>query len=103
MNYKTYKVLKTILKFIKTIMILTFVILFLLMLGYFDTHYSREGFITPTKYKNEYLFKDTTDNEWIFFSDEYIEPHTKAQVKMFNNCTTDYIKDDMIVNYTILK
>lgn len=99
MNYKVTKILTEILiRFVG----LSVIIAFLLTLGYINTHYSREGFVSPTKYKNEYLFRDLGGDEWIFYSDDYIKPHTRINVKMFNNCTERDIKDDMIVDYTII-
>ena len=102
MNYKTYRIIKKVIEIVKGIIILCIVFAFLLALAYINTHYSREGFVFPTEYKNEYLFKDTTGEEWLFYADEDIKPHTRIHAKMFNNCTELNIKDDMIIDYVIL-
>lgn len=102
MNRKTYKRIKKAIEIAKLIMVLGIISVFLFALAYINTHYSREGFVTPTEIKNEYSFKDITGEEWLFYTDEDIKPHTRIHAKMFNNCTEHYIKDDMIIDYVKL-
>ena len=52
MNYKTYRTIKKIIEIVKGIIVLCIVFAFLLALAYINTHYSREGFVFPTEYKN---------------------------------------------------
>ena len=75
-----------------------------LFCAYSDTHYVRTGYIKH-KYKNLYTFTDSKGHIWEFIDDSLLIPTDRpieAEVKMFTNNTTDYIKDDIILDYKIL-
>ena len=94
---------KFITKTIKVILGVVICISILLILAYSETHYTRTGFVkrkalTP----NDYYFYDSTGNVWVFSTDEKLNSDMNIKVKMFNNCTIDNIKDDIIIDYQIL-
>ena len=73
--------------------------------AYSDTHYTRTGWIKHTKINNEFEFTDSTGNVWIFINEDLLIPYNtaiEAEVKMYTNGTTDYIKDDEIISYEIV-
>lgn len=77
----------------------------LFICAYSDTHYTRTGFIKHTANPNLYIFTDTSGNDWEIINDAKFIPYNEsayASVKMFTNNTTDYIKDDIIVDIEIL-
>ena len=75
----------------------------LFVLAYSETHYTRTGFVKRKAVTlNDYYFYDSTGNVWEFETDEKLNSDMIIEAKMFTNCTTDNIKDDMIVDYQIL-
>ena len=75
----------------------------LFLLAYSETHYTRTGFVKRKAVTlNEYYFYDSTGNVWLFESDEDLNSDMVIEAKMFTNCTTDNIKDDILVDYQIL-
>ena len=90
----------------KTVKVVLGVVIFigiLLILAYSETHYTRTGFVKRKAVTlNDYYFYDSTGNVWVFSTDEKLNSDMTVEVKMFDNCTTDDITDDMIINYEIL-
>lgn len=73
----------------------------LLILGYLETHYTRLGTVEK-KTGNNYYFYDSVGHVWEFTSDEKLTSGMDVEVFMFNNCTEEYIYDDMIIDYKVL-
>lgn len=90
----------------KTVKVVLGVVIFigiLLILAYSETHYTRTGFVKRKAVTlNDYYFYDSTGNVWVFSTDEKLNSDMTVEVKMFDNCTTDDITDDMIIDYEIL-
>lgn len=89
---------------LKSILLGTVIFLVILFCAYSDTHYSRTGWIQTTGIKNEFEFIDITGHVWVFTDEELLIPTgtpIEATVKMFTNNTTDYIEDDIILDYEI--
>ena len=75
----------------------------LTVVAYSSTHYTRTGFVKRKAVTlNHYYFYDSTGNVWVFSTDEKLNSDMTVEVKMFDNCTTDDITDDMIIDYEIL-
>lgn len=88
---------------LKSILLGTVIFLLILFCAYTDTHYKRTGWIQTTGIKNEFEFVDTRGNVWRFSDYDLIIPSgtpIEATVKMHTNNTTDYIKDDIILDYS---
>ena len=90
----------------KTVKVVLGIVIFigiLLILAYSETHYTRTGFVKRKAVTlNDYYFYDSTGNVWVFSTDEKLNSDMTVEVKMFDNCTTDDITDDMIIDYEIL-
>ncbi|MBO7714529.1 MAG: hypothetical protein J6S85_13215 [Methanobrevibacter sp.] len=86
----------------KTVLVLGIVLGLLFFLSYNEHHYTRTGHCKEVK-ANDYYFYDINGNIWEFYSDEVINPEDTVEVKMFSNCTLDNIKDDIIIDYQIIK
>lgn len=89
---------------LKSILLATVIFLIILFCAYSDTHYSRTGWIQTTGIKNKFEFVDITGHVWVFIDEELLIPTgtpIEATVKMFTNNTTDYIEDDIILDYEI--
>ena len=92
-----------IIKVLRILFGIAVVITVLLFLTYSETHYTRTGFVKKKPLSvDEYYFYDSKGNVWEFLSDEELNSNMNIEVKMFNNCTMDNIKDDMIIDYQIL-
>ena len=75
----------------------------MLILAYSETHYTRTGFVKRKAVTlNTYYFYDSIGNVWEFETDEKLNSNMTVEVKMYNNCTIDNIKDDMIIDYQVL-
>lgn len=88
---------------LKSVLLGTVIFLLILFCAYTDTHYKRTGWIQTTGIKNEFEFVDTRGNVWRFSDYDLIIPSgtpIEATVKMHTNNTTDYIKDDIILDYS---
>jgi hypothetical protein len=88
---------------LKGILFGTIIFLLILFCAYTDTHYTRTGWIQTTGIKGEFEFVDTRGNVWKFSDYDLIIPSgtpIEATVKMHTNNTTDYIKDDIILDYS---
>lgn len=75
----------------------------IILTGYNECHYNREGYILHTTFNNLVVFIDDCGNEWEMFTDG--EPFVDGQqvkVKFFDNYTPCHIKDDKIINYKYL-
>ena len=86
----------------KSIVFGVLIFLIILFCAYSDTHYSRTGWIQTTNIKNEFEFVDLTGHVWKFIDNELLIPNgtpIEATVKMYTNNTTDYIEDDIILDY----
>ena len=94
---------KLITKTVKVVLGIVIFIGILLILAYSETHYTRTGFVKRKAVTlNDYYFYDSTGNVWVFSTDEKLNSDMTVEVKMFDNCTTDDITDDMIIDYEIL-
>ena len=92
-----------IIKVLRILLGIGIVITVLLFLAYSETHYTRTGFVKKKPLSiDEYYFYDSKGNIWEFLADEKLNSDMNIEVKMFNNCTMDNIKDDMIIDYQIL-
>lgn len=90
-------------KVFKGLIGITVIISILLLLAYSETHYTRTGFVKKKAVTlDEYYFYDSKGNVWLFSTDEELNSDMVVEVKMYNNCTTDNIKDDMIVDYQVI-
>ena len=97
------KTKKIIFKIIKTIFVIGIMFFLLIILAYSETHYTRTGFVKRKAVTlNTYYFYDSTGNIWEFDTDENLNPDMNIEVKIYNNCTIDDIKDDMIIDYKVL-
>jgi hypothetical protein len=88
---------------LKGVLLGTVIFLLILFCAYTDTHYTRTGWIQTTGIKNEFEFVDTRGNVWKFSDYDLIIPSEtpiEVTVKMHTNNTTDYIKDDIILDYS---
>ena len=75
------------------------------LFAYQQTHYVRVGHVVCTKQfavDYYYDFTDSTGNIYEFVSTEQIDTEAVVKVNMFNNCTEENIKDDMIIDYKII-
>lgn len=70
-------------------------------LAYSETHYTRIGTVEKQS-ENNYRFYDLVGNVWEFTADEELTSDMDIEVLMFDNCTEEYIKDDMIIDYKVL-
>ena len=94
---------RLITKTVKVVLGIVIFISILLILAYSETHYTRTGFVKRKAVTlNDYYFYDSTGNVWVFSTDEKLNSDMTVEVKMFDNCTTDDITDDMIIDYEIL-
>lgn len=94
---------RLIIKTTKVVLGVAIFIGILLILAYSETHYMRTGFVKRKAVTlNDYYFYDATGNVWVFSTDEKLNSDMAIEVKMFNNCTTDDITDDIIIDYQIL-
>lgn len=76
----------------------------MLLLAYSETHYTRTGFVKKKcMTTDEYYFYDSKGNIWLFETEEKLDSDMMLEVKMFNNNTMDNIKDDVIVDYQVIK
>lgn len=94
---------KKIISIVKTVLFCAFLVLIYVICSYSDTHYKRTGWIQTTNIKGEFEFVDSKGNVWSFIDDELLIPSNvpvEAVVKMHTNGTTDYIKDDIILDYS---
>lgn len=69
--------------------------------GTIETHYTREGVVIAIE-GSDVVVCDTTDNEWVFEGEGYIEGD-KVSMLMFNAYTDNTIYDDEIVRVKIVK
>ena len=96
---------KMVLKISKGVLIGLTLFGLLLLLAYQQTHYVRIGHVVLDRVygiNNEYVFADSTGQKYSFITTEQISPYDTVKVKMFNNCTEEYIYDDMIIDYKIV-
>lgn len=92
-----------IIRTIRVMLGIVVVLSVLFLLAYSETHYTRTGFVKRKAVTlNEYYFYDSTGNVWVFATDEKLDSDMVIETKMFTNCTTDDITDDMIIDYQIL-
>ena len=90
---------------IKTIIITAIMVGLFFLFAYQQTHYVRVGHVVCTKQfaiDYYYDFTDSTGNIYEFISIEQIDPNAVVKVIMFNNCTEEDVKDDMIIDYKII-
>ncbi len=96
--------MKKVIKGIKVGLVCVMMLSIMLLLAYSETHYTRTGFIKKKcMTTNEYYFYDSKGNIWLFETEEELNSDMMVEVKMFNNNTMDNIKDDIIVDYQIIK
>ena len=90
-------------KVFKVLLGITVIVGIMFFLAYSETHYTRTGFVKKKAVTlDEYYFYDSKGNIWLFSTDEELNSDMMVEVKMYNNCTTDNIKDDMIVDYQVI-
>jgi hypothetical protein len=95
---KAFNIIKTV--FITAVMVGLF-----LLFAYQQTHYVRVGHVVCTRQfaiNYYYTFTDSTGNGYEFISTEQIDPNAVVKVIMFDNCTEENIKDDMIIDYKVI-
>ena len=93
---------KKAISIIKGVAICALILFGIFICCYSDTHYKRVGWVQTTGIKNEFEFVDSKGNIWLFTDDDLLIPSNvpvEAVVKMHTNGTTDYIKDDFILDY----
>ena len=96
--------MNNIIKGFKVVLILAIALCMLLLLAYSETHYTRTGFVKKKcMTTDEYYFYDSKGNIWLFETEEELDSDMMVEVKMFNNNTMDNIKDDVIVDYQVIK
>ena len=89
----------------KSVMFCVLFLFIILLCAYSDTHYKRTGWIQTTSNNGVFEFVDSTGNIWEFADSELIIPFGKpieATARMFTNNTTDFIKDDIILDYEFM-
>ena len=94
-----------LLNIIKIILITSLVVIMIMIFAYQQTHYVRVGHVTLGKVhgvENEYIFSDSTGQEFAFITTDIISPYDTIKVTMFDNCTEENIYDDMVVNYKVV-
>ena len=94
-----------LLNIIKIILITSLIVIMIMVFAYQQTHYVRVGHVTLGKVhgvENEYIFSDSTGQEFVFITTDIISPYDTIKVTMFDNCTEENIYDDMVVNYKIV-
>lgn len=89
-------------KTVKTIAFASLVFFGLLIIAFFESHYSRIGTVTEVK-GNTIEITDTTDNVWIFEGEKTFAEGTKVKLLMFNNDTEEFIYDDEIIKISEFK
>lgn len=93
-----------VIKGFKIVLILIIILSIMLLLAYSETHYTRTGFVKKKcMTTDEYYFYDSKGNIWLFETEEKLDSDMMLEVKMFNNNTMDNIKDDVIVDYQVIK
>lgn len=93
-----------VLKVVKIVFISIFMIAFLFLFAYQQSHYVRHGHVVLVKQygvNNKYAFTDATGNTYEFWTTEAISPYDSVTVTMNNNKTDDNVKDDVIEGYKI--
>ena len=91
--------------FLGTIAIFLIVIVGPTIIGYIETHYTREDCVVVNIVDDEVIVKDKGDRLWSFYitEDSELEVNDIIDVKMFTNYTDDNIDDDEIVDIKIHK
>lgn len=86
---------------IECIMVVTLLIILPGIVGWYETHYEREGVVVAIEGTNVVIC-DATDNEWVFEGEGFIEGDLVI-MRMFDNGTHSNIYDDKIDNVKIIK
>ena len=87
-------------KKIMTLIAILIIAVGLLLVGYNDCHYYREGCLFHTVFDNLVVFVDDSGNEWEMFTDgETFEDGQQVRVLMFDNYTPTHITDDKTIDY----
>ena len=87
-------------KKIMTLIAILIIAVGLLLVGYNDCHYHREGCLFHTVFDNLVVFVDDSGNEWEMFTDgETFEDGQRVRVLMFDNYTPTHITDDKTIDY----
>lgn len=85
---------------LKTMTLLTLVVAILTVVGYVDTHYTREDCtVVAIEEDNLVVVEDTCGYTWTYYADDEV-PRVEDTVtlKMHTNNTTDYVEDDVVVD-----
>ena len=83
------------------VMMLLAIVLMLGIVGYNDTHYTKEGCVVSVNNNNHnVLIKDNNGHLWLI-NDEGYEVGQQVTMKMCNNGTIDNVTDDTITNVKI--
>ena len=87
-------------KKVATLIAMLIIAVGLVIIGYNDCHYYREGYLIHTVFNNLAVFVDDCGNEWELFTDgETFVDGQQVKVLMFDNYTPTHITDDKIVDY----
>lgn len=89
-------------KTLKTILFASVLFFGLLIISFFENHYSRTGIVTDVK-GNVIEITDVTDNVWVYEGIKTFTRGTKVKLLMFNNNTEEYIYDDEIIKITEMR
>lgn len=90
---------------IKTILITIIMVALFFVFAYQQTHYIRVGHVVKSRsfgVENYYLFTDNTGHSFEFITTDSIDTDAIVKATMFDNCTEEYVEDDMVVNYKII-
>ena len=86
---------------VKTVIfaVVTIILFFIVLgrVGYYETHYNREGIIININSDSIITVKDNTNNVWEFIGDGYIVGD-RVQMLMSTEGTESIITDDKIIN-----
>ena len=86
---------------IECAIVVTLLIILPGIVGWYETRYEREGVVITIEGTNV-IICDTTDNEWVFEGEGFIEGDLVI-MRMFDNGTHSNIYDDKIDNIKIIK
>lgn len=87
-------------KYVKYGVVFLVCVLMLGIIGYTDTHDTRQGYVVSINDNDDVVIEDTTGNVWSINKSGY-EIGQKVIMKMCNNGTIDNVTDDTITNIKI--
>jgi len=87
-------------KYVKYAVVFMVCALMLGIVGYNDTHDTRQGYVVSVNDNDDVVIEDTTGNVWSINESGY-EVGQRVTMKMCNNGTIDNVTDDTITNVKI--